>query len=414
MPGVFISYRRDDSKGFAGALLRELNRRLGPDLVFMDTEDIIGGTDFPVVLREAVASADVLLALIGGRWLDAVDAEGRRRLEDPGDFVRQEIRLALEQGKRVIPVLIDGAGMPAASALPDDLRRLADCNALGLSNEHWDEDVARLTDHIHEAMYARGVAEAAHSPIAAGFEAIPPISRNVRRFIAAAVAFGLLFAAVSVALVVMQIRWAEGAERAVAEVVGFHERRSDDGGLAYYPELRFVTADGRTVSVRGNIGASPPAYRVGDQVPVLYDPGEPARASIDTAAGRWLVAVVFAGFGVLWLLIGGVPLLIRHLRRRRYRDLLRHGRPIVTAFHSVEVVGNINVQGRNPYVLITEWRNPVSQQLVRFRSHQVWDDPTGKARNRMITVVVDPNNFRRYVMDLSFLKQSAGAGIETL
>ena len=89
MPGVFISYRRDDTKGFAGALLRDLNKRIGSDLVFMDTEDIQGGTEFPSVLVEAVTSSDVVLALIGPRWLEARNAAGRLRLEDPEDFVRQ-------------------------------------------------------------------------------------------------------------------------------------------------------------------------------------------------------------------------------------------------------------------------------------------------------------------------------------
>lgn len=80
MPGVFISYRRDDTRGFAGALVREFNSRLGPDQVFMDIEDIEGGTDFPAVLRDAVQSCDILLALIGAGRLEAKNAAGRWRL----------------------------------------------------------------------------------------------------------------------------------------------------------------------------------------------------------------------------------------------------------------------------------------------------------------------------------------------
>ena len=63
MPGVFISYRRDDSAGHAGALLSELHGRVGAEQVFMDIEDIEAGTAFPSVLREAVQTCDVLLAL---------------------------------------------------------------------------------------------------------------------------------------------------------------------------------------------------------------------------------------------------------------------------------------------------------------------------------------------------------------
>ena len=97
MAGVFISYRRDDSKGFAGALMRDLDRRLGAEQVFMDIEDIQGGTDFPAVLRRAVQSSDVLLALIGSRWLEARDAQGNRRLDDPTE----------KASKRLITVVVD-------------------------------------------------------------------------------------------------------------------------------------------------------------------------------------------------------------------------------------------------------------------------------------------------------------------
>lgn len=91
MPGVFISYRRDDSAGYAGALERELATRFGPQRVFMDIKSIEGGTEFPIAIDEAIKSSDVVLILIGSRWLDKKDGQGFRRLEKPDDFVRQEV-----------------------------------------------------------------------------------------------------------------------------------------------------------------------------------------------------------------------------------------------------------------------------------------------------------------------------------
>lgn len=407
MPGVFISYRRDDTQGYAGSLARALGETLGPELVFLDTADIVGGAAFPSVLRNAVESAHVLLAVIGKRWLTASKASGERRLDDPKDFVRQEISLAFQKGVRVIPVLVEGARMPAEEDLPEDLVALATCNALELSNSRWDEDIARLTDHIHEAIYADGVKNAALSRIAPHFEAIPPISKNVRRLITFSLAVGLVFATIAILLITFASSFAENAMPVDAEVVGFHESRSSDGGLTYYPIFHFTTPKGQGRQLRGSSGSVPPAYEIGERVAILYDPDKPEKVVINTLMGRLGLALIFLGFGALWLLIGAIPLLIRYVRKRNFRFLVKHGRPITTTFYETEINGSVTVQGRNPYVVVTQWRNPVSQELVRFRSHQVWENPTEKARNRLITVVVDPNNFRRYVMDLSFLHERA-------
>ena len=74
----------------------------------MDVDDISAGQDFVFELQRQVAECDVLLAVIGNRWLDVADAEGKRRLDNPDDFVRIEIAIALLLGKRIIPVLVNG------------------------------------------------------------------------------------------------------------------------------------------------------------------------------------------------------------------------------------------------------------------------------------------------------------------
>lgn len=97
MPGIFISYRRDDSGGHAGALARELGQRFGAEHVFLDLDDIRGGQDFVAALEQALGQCDVLIDLIGRHWLAAADGQERRRLDVPGDFVRMEIAGALRR-----------------------------------------------------------------------------------------------------------------------------------------------------------------------------------------------------------------------------------------------------------------------------------------------------------------------------
>src|SRR5215204_1604663 len=124
MRSVFVSYRRGDSEGQARALNFELVKLIGRNSVFMDVDSIALGRDFRQILHDRMQSCDLMLALIGPGWLDAKDAAGNRRLESETDLVRQEIAAALKRNIPVIPVLLQGAQMPAAERLPDDVKDL--------------------------------------------------------------------------------------------------------------------------------------------------------------------------------------------------------------------------------------------------------------------------------------------------
>jgi TIR domain len=86
--GVFISYRRQETSDIAGHLCDRLAAHFGDDQVFMDVDTIALGLDFAEVIAQAASTCQVLLALIGPRWLTATDQEGRRRLDNPDDIVR--------------------------------------------------------------------------------------------------------------------------------------------------------------------------------------------------------------------------------------------------------------------------------------------------------------------------------------
>jgi hypothetical protein len=103
---IFISYRREDASYPAGWLFDRLADRFGRGQVFKDIDSIRLGDDFVEVITRAVGSCDVLLALIGEEWLTVSDQDGRRRLDDPDDFVRLEIEAALARNVRVIPILV--------------------------------------------------------------------------------------------------------------------------------------------------------------------------------------------------------------------------------------------------------------------------------------------------------------------
>jgi hypothetical protein len=133
MPKVFISYRRQDSADVTGRLHDCLDAQIGRESVFMDIDSIPFSVEFRKRLIDSVQQTDVLLAVIGDHWLNASFEKGpktgKRRLEDPDDYVRIEIESALSLGIPVVPVLVGRASMPFETDLPGALKELAYKNA---------------------------------------------------------------------------------------------------------------------------------------------------------------------------------------------------------------------------------------------------------------------------------------------
>jgi len=172
MVQIFISYRRDDTAGYARAVYDELARRYGAERVFIDVDDIAAGQSFAAVIRGAVSSSSVVLVLIGKRWRGERDGAARR-LDDPDDFVRTEVAAALASGAPVIPVPLDGVQMPSEQQLPPSLRSLASRNAFELRATAFGADMARLMAELEPALQpavhgaARPGARVAAAPTAA-------------------------------------------------------------------------------------------------------------------------------------------------------------------------------------------------------------------------------------------------------
>ena len=145
MPKIFISFRRDDSLPDTERIWKWLAARYGKRSVFMDRTGIDAATDFRKSIVLAIEKCSVFLCVIGPKWLNCVNKEGRRRLDDPEDYVRTEIDAALIRDIVILPVLVGGSSMPAPDELPPSLRNLAFQNALQVRDEpHLDEDMRRL------------------------------------------------------------------------------------------------------------------------------------------------------------------------------------------------------------------------------------------------------------------------------
>lgn len=148
MARFFISYRRGDSAGHTGRLNDTLAQRFGHDAVFRDIEDLAPGMNFADELDRALAECSGMLVVIGRTWATVSDDQGRRLFQE-SDFVRREVAAALaREDVLAIPVLVDGATLPSADELPEDLQSLRGHQSIEISDERWDYDVQRLGDAL--------------------------------------------------------------------------------------------------------------------------------------------------------------------------------------------------------------------------------------------------------------------------
>jgi hypothetical protein len=141
---IFLSYRRGDVGGYAGRLTDALRQRLGAKSVFQDVTAIAPGQDYTAAIDRALDGSDAVLVVIGPGWLGAATPQGAPRLFEADDYVRLELSRALHRNVPVIPVLVGGASLPAATELPDDLQGLVHRQALVLHDETWHQDVEGL------------------------------------------------------------------------------------------------------------------------------------------------------------------------------------------------------------------------------------------------------------------------------
>lgn len=144
---IFVCYRRDDSSGHAGRLYDTFCESFARDNIFIDVDSIPAGARFAEKISHAVASCQVLIVVIGKRWLDTTSS-GKRRLDDPDDLVRVEIATALLEKIPVIPVLVQGALPPKQEQLPHELTALSSIQAVELTDNRWKYDTSRLVETI--------------------------------------------------------------------------------------------------------------------------------------------------------------------------------------------------------------------------------------------------------------------------
>lgn len=213
--------------------------------------------------------------------------------------------------------------------------------------------------------------------------------------------FGLLFGGIGT--------WSYWSDRELAAVgsttqgtvISMERSRDSDGNSTYSPTVEFFDQRGIRHQFTSSVSSSPPSFSRGEAVTVIYDPDAPGQAIIDSFSTRYLLPLMFGGFGALFALIGA-GMIVAYLRRRKIiANLKRTGVPIKAKFVECYRDTSTKINGRSPYRVVGQAPHPATGRLQSFKSGPIWLDLSEQLAERDLSVLVDPMRPKRYYVDLS-------------
>jgi len=215
-----------------------------------------------------------------------------------------------------------------------------------------------------------------------------------------ALSVGAIFAAKST------VSFLETAVSESGQVVDFVERESDDS-TTYAPVVAFTDQQGNEIEFVSSTSSNPPSYRVGEYIEVLYAPQNPHDAQIDSTFSLWGGSIIMAVLGIIFLTISAILVTFARLQRKKEAFLREHGTKIQSSYQDVELNESLSVNGRHPYRITSQWLDPHSNTLHVFKSENLWFDPSDFINSDDLLVYIDPNNPKKYLLDISFLPKVA-------
>jgi hypothetical protein len=194
----------------------------------------------------------------------------------------------------------------------------------------------------------------------------------------------------------------QGALSAEGTVVSL-EKNKDSDSAVYKPVVQFTAQDGEQVKFTSSVGTNPPAYSVGDTVEVFYAPDDINDAKINDLFSLLGGVVILAAFGGVFFLLGAIIFMVGIFRNRKKLYLQRQGVAVEAEFQSVRLNRSIAVNGKNPFVIVCQWLNPMTGSVHLFESENLWFDPSSYISEHTFKVLIEKNNPKKYWIDISFL-----------
>lgn len=200
----------------------------------------------------------------------------------------------------------------------------------------------------------------------------------------------------------------QSARHAEGEVIQLVESRSSNSSsYTYAPRVTFVDDAGENHVFTSGTSSNPPSYDVGERVDVLYEAGKASSAKLNGTFSLWGGAIILGIMGGVFTLIGASMVVVPKLISARKSAIRQTGTPVETQFQSIEINDMVEVNGRNPFRIVTQWQHPITHEIHVFESDNIWFDPNDYIPDAPITVYVDMSNPKRYTMDIGFLPRLA-------
>lgn len=192
-------------------------------------------------------------------------------------------------------------------------------------------------------------------------------------------------------------------EGVVTELVRSHSSDS----IMYRPIFEFKTQEGKTVEITSSVASNPPSYSRGEKIDVLYQESAPEKAKINSFFSLWGATLIVGVIGLVFLLIAVFTLVFGLLKNKKVVYLKKNGVPVTAKFQSVDINSTYEINGKHPYQISAQWKNPATSELHIFKSENIWFDPTDHISQDHVTVLIEKDNPKKYYMDISFLPKVA-------
>lgn len=227
--------------------------------------------------------------------------------------------------------------------------------------------------------------------------------KRFRWFVIGFLGVGLLMLFIALALWNKTRNFLARAHQASGTVVELIEVRDNEGSSLWKPVVAFTDDRGRKTRFTDSVSSRPAAYDVGEAVTVLYLPGETGEVHIKGFSSLWLGTSILGGIGFVFTAIGAGIVFANRAGEKKKHYLMAYGTAIETEIQGVDRNTGVEINGQNPWRISSQWLDPKSNTVRIFHSENLWFDPSSFMKRKKVTVLLDPNNPKRYHMDISFL-----------
>jgi hypothetical protein len=184
-------------------------------------------------------------------------------------------------------------------------------------------------------------------------------------------------------------------------------RSESSDSVTYSPIVNFHDKNGQLTEITSSSSSNPPSYFKGEIVEVLYQESFPEDAKINDFFALWGGATILGAIGAVFFLIGFSIIMYASMKGKKIKYLKTHGVSIKATIQGVEYNSSLVVNGRSPYKILAQWKNPTTNDLHIFSSENIWFDPSDHINNKELTVLMARNNPKKYHVDTSFLPKIA-------